>query len=387
MDYTYRSFKNSFSEKVFMDEDQNSFYINRKAQRFLEKTQMGFPFQIMDKIGMSYRNVVYKAIDNNRKLFLAVKFPQMNSAYIDPSAGDTLPGHQTESTRTAVLEGPDSMFDEARILRELQGLPYIQQIWGWGTTPWPYVATQYKKGISLSRFIALNSYLNNPTPLSDGVKIVKDMAQALSYAHDRGIVHRDVKPSNILVNPRTGESTLIDFDAAMIINDSYDLLIPSGGDIIGTPQYLPPEALRYGSEHIDHRADIFSLGLVLYDVMTGQRRPFTSAFHIHELRQVVQSNLCLEPASTINPFIEMDWDIVVAKSTKEDPRDRYASAEQFANVLDDLLCEIRLKESLSPVCSIIRPGHADPRGIKESVVQGRVGDSPSQSLEILISAA
>src|SRR5690606_7864395 len=125
----------------------------------------------------------------------------------------------------------------------------------------PYVA-----GESLSARIAREGEL----PLTDALGIAREVAEALSYAHKRGIVHRDVKPANILLNE--GHALVADFGIARAVH-SDRTAITATGLAIGTPQYMSPEQAT-GDREVDGRTDIYALGAVLYEMLTGEP-PFT----------------------------------------------------------------------------------------------------------------
>jgi serine/threonine protein kinase len=149
-----------------------------------------------------------------------------------------------------------------------------------------------------------------------------EAANALAHAHDKGVVHRDVKPENILVD-REGHVHLIDFGVARFFEDNT---LTNTGALVGTPMYMSPEQVT-GRIDLDHRTDVYSLGLVLYELLT-LARPITAPTREGVLRQIVTK--AMPPASWRNPAIPRDLEGVLHKATARDPDDRYQTASEFA---------------------------------------------------------
>ncbi len=162
------------------------------------------------------------------------------------------------------------------------------------------------------------------------VEIARDAALALAHAHERGVVHRDVKPENLLLD-RSGQVRLIDFGIARFFEDAT---LTRTGQIVGTPMYMSPEQVT-GRLEVDHRTDIYSLGLVLYELL-ALGRPVVAPTREGVLRHVVTK--ALAPVSGINRAVPANLMAVVHKAASKDPDDRYQAAGAFAldlqNVLD-----------------------------------------------------
>jgi serine/threonine protein kinase len=161
------------------------------------------------------------------------------------------------------------------------------------------------------------------------VEIVKDVAKALAHAHDRGVVHRDIKPENLLLD-RSGKIRLIDFGVARFFED---VTVTSTGQIVGTPTYMSPEQVT-GRLEIDHRTDIYSLGLVLYELLI-LGRAIDAPTREGVLRHVITK--ALPPISALNKTVSPNLMAVVHKATSKDPDDRYQKAEEFADDLQNIL--------------------------------------------------
>jgi serine/threonine protein kinase len=161
------------------------------------------------------------------------------------------------------------------------------------------------------------------------VEIIRDAALALAHAHDRGVVHRDVKPENLLLD-RSGQIRLIDFGVARFFEDAT---ITRTGQIVGTPTYMSPEQVT-GRLEVDHRTDIYSLGLVLYELLT-LGRAVDAPTREGILRHVVTK--ALSPVSGLNRTVPPALMAVVHKAAAKDPDERYQTAGAFADDLKNVL--------------------------------------------------
>jgi serine/threonine protein kinase len=160
-------------------------------------------------------------------------------------------------------------------------------------------------------------------------EVVRDAAWALAHAHGRGVVHRDVKPDNLLLD-RRGHAHLIDFGLARFLED---MTLTNTGALVGTPMYMSPEQVT-GRIGLDHRTDIYSLGLVLYELLT-LGRPISAPTREGILRQIVTKPL--PPVSRGNPGVSRDLQGVVHTATAKDPDGRYQTASEFAADLQNVL--------------------------------------------------
>jgi serine/threonine protein kinase len=160
-------------------------------------------------------------------------------------------------------------------------------------------------------------------------EIARDAARALAHAHEQGVVHRDIKPDNLLLD-RKGGLHLIDFGVARFFDDQA---ITTTGQLVGTPLYMSPEQVT-GRGTLDARTDIYSLGLVLYELLT--LRPAVEATNRENLlRSIVTKPLV--PVSWRNSAVTNQLERVVHRATQKDPDERYASAAEFADELDRYL--------------------------------------------------
>jgi serine/threonine protein kinase len=153
-------------------------------------------------------------------------------------------------------------------------------------------------------------------------EIIIEATAALAHAHERGVVHRDVKPENVMVD-RGLHAHLVDFGIARFFADTT---LTATGALVGTPMYMSPEQVA-GRLDVDHRTDIYSLGLVLYEFLT-LRRPITAATREGVLRRILTKPL--PPVSWRNRAVPGDLEAVVHRATAKDPDERYGSALEFA---------------------------------------------------------
>ncbi|MBN2490414.1 MAG: tetratricopeptide repeat protein [Planctomycetes bacterium] len=195
----------------------------------------------------------------------------------------------------------------------------------------PYLAMEYIAGDSLERSLHrpdgeephLPHAPGDRSPMESVCRIAREVALALDHAHRHGIVHRDVKPGNILLD-EDGHAHLTDFGLAQ---ERGKASITMTGDMVGTPHYLSPEQVAAKRIDVDHRTDIYSLGVTLYVMLTG-RPPFTGETLEQILRQIALKEPT--PPRKLNPRIPRDLETICLHAMEKDPDARYASAAQMA---------------------------------------------------------
>lgn len=187
----------------------------------------------------------------------------------------------------------------------------------------PYFTMRYIEGQSLSEVVR-----QGPMVPIDAAKCIHGIANAIAHAHERGLIHRDIKPHNIL-NDRKGTPYLVDFGLAKNLGFEGTELTESGG-LVGTIAYLAPEALK-GSRLATASSDQYSLGATLYHLLTG-RPPFQSS-NLSLMMQLIETEDPLSPRK-LNPAVPPDLEQICLKCLRKNPTDRYASA---ASLADDLL--------------------------------------------------
>ena len=200
-----------------------------------------------------------------------------------------------------------------------------------------YFSMKLVEGTSLDQLISKFGFhdgqeLSTGPPARNVQKSIANLmakvARAVHYAHQRGVLHRDLKPSNILVDVQ-GEPHLTDFGLAKMVAHSSGLTL--SGAVIGTPSYMAPEQAAGETKHLTTAADIYSLGAVLYELLTG-RPPFRGETPMETLRKVVEQ----EPQGpqTLNKLADPDLATICLKCLEKDPRQRYGSAEALAEDLE-----------------------------------------------------
>jgi serine/threonine-protein kinase len=228
----------------------------------------------------------------------------------------------------AAALGPTRFLREIQVAARLQH-PHILSLFDSGTVdqgtaqPVPYYAMPYVEGESLRQRLTREGQL----PLDDALRIARQVLSALSYAHAQGIIHRDIKPENILL--RSDEAILADFGIARAVSTAGGEKLTETGLALGTPAYMSPEQTA-GDSRLDCRADIYSLGCVLYEVLAGEP-PFTGPS-----AQAVLARHAIDPVPrlrTIRQTVPEAIEQTISRALAKAPVDRFATAEQFSRAL------------------------------------------------------
>jgi len=187
----------------------------------------------------------------------------------------------------------------------------------------PYIVLEYVSGESLNRILAREKKL----PLERALRLATEIADALEYAHAQGVIHRDIKPGNILVT-EDGHAKIADFGIAKLNLAHFTL----PGRVLGTPAYMAPEQLS--GEGADGRSDLFSLGVILYAMVTGH-----SPFQGNSATTVCYKVANREPiaASALDMTLPPELDAVISRAMAKDPKERYQQGADFADDLRILL--------------------------------------------------
>ncbi|HZV03355.1 MAG TPA: protein kinase [Planctomycetota bacterium] len=181
-------------------------------------------------------------------------------------------------------------------------------------------------------------------PLRQGVEIARDLARALAHAHENGVIHRDVKPANIIIDA-DGRPHLTDFGLAREAKVEDSARLTRDGAAVGTPYYMSPEQARGEGAAIGPLSDVYSLGVVLFEMLTFER-PFNAKGQV-ELTQKILMEKAPRPTE-IEPAIDRELEAVVLKVLEKNPRDRYPTADAFADDLDRYLRGEKIKGAKTP---------------------------------------
>lgn len=222
--------------------------------------------------------------------------------------------------RSIPAENEEAFLAEARTVAQLDH-PCIVPVYdsGQANNGEYFVVSKLIDGSDLASQIK-----SNPPSWSEAVAIVASIAEALHYAHTQGLVHRDVKPANILID-RQGRAYLADFGIAL-----RDEELGEGPQYIGTFGYMSPEQVSGQGHHVDGRSDVFSLGVVLYELLTG-KRPFRSSDPVDLMEQI--SSMEAKPPRQINDAIPPELEAICLKALAKNVNDRYLTAKDFADEL------------------------------------------------------
>src|SRR5262245_30727141 len=207
--------------------------------------------------------------------------------------------------------------------------PNVVQIHDVGTEgDLPWFVMEFVDGCSLDKLIGTPALTLDAT-----LRLVCLVARALQAAHEQGIIHRDIKPSNILLHS-SGQPKLADFGLAKLLDDGSAL--SGSGDIIGTPRYMAPEQVLGGPQDVDARTDVYSLGAVMYEMLTG-RPPVEGANVLAVLRKLSDEEPV--PLRELNPAVPEEVAAICARALARARQDRFASAAEFAEAVQGYLLE------------------------------------------------
>lgn len=259
-------------------------------------------YRIEQSLGVGGMAKVYRAVDVKLQRYAALKV-------IAPELRDN-----TDYVRR--------FEQEAQSIARLEH-PNIVQIYRYGqANGMYYIAMQYVDGADLGHLIADYRSTGEIMPLGDIVRVVEEIGAALDYAHSRGVIHRDVKPSNIMVDSR-GRTLLTDFGLALVGDRATQ------GEIFGSPHYIAPEQ-SVSSANAIPQSDIYSLGITLFEMLTGEP-PFTGSDPL----EIAMHHLSAPPPapSQRNPVIAPAIDEVVLRALEKEPFARYPTGAEFSAAL------------------------------------------------------
>ena len=266
-------------------------------------------YEIVRELGRGGMGVVSLARDTRLPRDVAIKVPRH---HLEP---DSLRRFFREAQAAAKLDHPNI----CRILDlgEADGLPFI--------------VLAFVRGRTLAEVVE-----HRPVEPTQAAKVARSVARTIQFAHDRGIVHRDLKPANLMIGDRR-ELVVMDFGLARLEDEERRT---QTGQVFGTPAYMSPEQVQGRAEDMGKSCDIYTLGVILYQLLAG-RLPFRGPGWDLP-RQIIQVEP--EPPSTVVRGIDSEMDAIVGRAMAKEIRDRYRSMEEFAGALADYL---RRRGSLS----------------------------------------
>ena len=283
-------------------------------------------YKITERVGLGGMAEVYRAQDNVLGRTVAVK--------------TMLPQYAADPTFTKRFR------QEAASAAKLQS-PYIVSIYDWGLDDETYyIVMEFLRGTDLKTAIQERGAINQ----RKAAEIGSQVAQALSVAHAGGVIHRDIKPQNIMIQP-DGNIKVMDFGIAR----AGDAGLSQTATVLGTAHYVSPEQAQ--GKELTGASDIYSLGVVLYEAVTG-KLPFDGQDAVSVA--VKQVNEVPAAPSTINPNIDPSLEAIIMKALEKDPERRFKDASEMRHVLNDFLAgrPINLGEDISGLKTQVMGGVA-----------------------------
>jgi CHASE2 domain-containing sensor protein/tRNA A-37 threonylcarbamoyl transferase component Bud32 len=227
---------------------------------------------------------------------------------------------ETDLDPSEVIEMRQRFYREAQTAGKLTH-PNIVTIYDVGEDlGMSYIVMEFVEGHTLAQWMKQQRF-----SVAQIKHVVFNAAMGLDYAHSNGVFHRDVKPDNVMVSP-SGLVKVMDFGIARVIEST----LTRTGNVIGTPAYMSPE--QVSGQRIDGRSDVFSLGVILYELLTG-KKPFTGETIPSLMLAIAKAEVT--QASAVDAKVDASWDAILRKALAKNPDERFATAKQFAEAVRD----------------------------------------------------
>jgi serine/threonine protein kinase len=263
--------------------------------------------------------------------------------------------------------------NEARMMAKWRHENIIQIYYADDVPGFPYYVMEYVDGQDLGAIMNLYREENTLMPIADALRVGRALANALDYAHRHGVIHRDVKPSNVLLS-KDGRVLLGDFGMALEVRDG------SLGNIFGTPHYISPEQAKRSADAVP-QSDIYSLGVIMYEILTGAV-PFNDPSPASIALQHISDR---PPAPrSINPSLPTDVETVLLKALEKNARDRYQTGAKLMDALESSFASTgpAKKTPLPPLPVGVPTVRRSEKSIEQ--ISKRIADKPFVAPELVI---
>ena len=276
-------------------------------------------YEITGILGKGAMGIVYKALDPDIDRKVAIKTIRFDLISDESESEELIKRFMREAQSAGKLTHPNiiTIYDVGR------------------EKDMTYIVMQYIEGPTLQKMISSGEKFST----QDVIQLMDRICSALEYAHNNGIVHRDIKPANILMD-KEGKPYIVDFGVARIETST----LTEAGTTIGTPSYMSPEQVM--GKKVDRRSDIFSLGSILYELLTGRR-----AFQAQSITTVIYKIINEEPSALaeVKKGLPVGFEHIIGKALAKDPDERYKTCTQLAADLHNL---IQISEKTIPITMI-----------------------------------
>jgi len=293
-------------------------------------------YEILSPLGEGGMGIVYEGIQKNIDKRVAIKF-----LFPTIKASDEVMARFHNEAKVAASISHKNIRDILDMDKTPDGNPYI--------------VMEYLEGRSLGKIIKSKGKLSSST----AARIALQVLSALKGVHSMGIVHRDLKPDNVFITQQAGGEELVkivDFGISHLIKplEGKELVQTKDDAIVGTPKYLSPE--QAASEKVDERTDLYALGTILYEMVTG-RHPFEEKNY----NKIIVSILTREPdpPSVHNRDLPSEFEEIILKAMRKEPYNRYPSAAEFATEIKRFLAESSSAETIPPIAARASADGAD----------------------------